>query len=126
MRSYMNAAQDLMDCFEECKFNLIPRLQNFLDNSIATSFVVFKTPLHPNRKYEIEVMYRPSVLDNVKSWQAFEDDKQIQKFLTLTREFDGLNIDEYNGILEEASPTQEPFPNQFALPKKCQEMSRIQ
>ena len=100
MRSYRNASQDMMECFEECRFNLIPILQNFLDDSLASSSVVFKNPLHPNIKYEIEARHRPSVLDNVNNWQVFEDDKQIQKFLTLTREFHGLTIDEDNGILK--------------------------
>ena len=26
MRSYQNASQDLIECFEECSFNLIPRV----------------------------------------------------------------------------------------------------
>ena len=51
MRTYGNASQDLMECFEECRFNLIPILQNFLVDSLATSIVVLKNPLHPNNKY---------------------------------------------------------------------------
>ena len=93
MRSYINVALDLIECFEERNFNLIPRLQNSITDLLATSIVVFKIPMHPNRKYEVEVRNRPYVPDNVKSWKVFEDDKQIQNFLTLTREFDGLNID---------------------------------
>ena len=65
-----------------------------MDDSLATYATVFKTPLHPNNKYEVQVMHRLFVPNNVKSWQVFEDDKQIHKFLTLTGEFDGLTIDE--------------------------------
>ena len=35
----------------------------------------------------------PSVLDNVKYWQVFEDDSHINKFLTLSYEFENLTID---------------------------------
>ena len=77
MRSYWNASQDLIECFEECSFNLIPIVQNSLVDSLATSVEDFKVPMHPIGKYEIEVRHRSSIPDNVKSWQVFEDDKQI-------------------------------------------------
>jgi hypothetical protein len=34
------------------------------------------------------------VLDNIKYWQVFEDDKQIEIFLKLENGFENLNIDE--------------------------------
>ena len=74
--------------------------------------------MHPDGRYEIEVMHKPFVPDNVKSWQVFEDDKQMQKLLTLTREFDGFTIDEYNEPLEEVSPTQEPLQSHIVSPKE--------
>ena len=107
----MNATQDLIELFEECNFNLIPILQNCIDDSPTTFSTSFKVPMHPSGKYEVEDRHKPSVPNNVKSWQVFEDDKQIQKFLTLTREFDGLTIYEENGLLEEVVPTQEPLQN---------------
>ena len=77
MRSYINVALDLIEFFEECKFNLIPRLQDGIADSLATSAIVFKIPMSPNSKYEIEVKHRPFIPDNVKNSQVFEDDKQI-------------------------------------------------
>lgn len=44
-------------------------------------------------RYQIEVKHRPSVPDNVKYWQVFEDHSHINKFLTLTNEFESLAID---------------------------------
>ena len=55
--------------------------------------------------------HTPSVPYNVNIWQVFEDDKQIQNFLTLTREFDGLSIDEENELLEKTTLSQEPLQN---------------
>ena len=94
MRSYINVAQDLIEFFEECNFNLIPIFQNCIVDSLATFAMVFKVPMHSSGKYEVEVKNKTSVPENVKRRQVFEDDKQIQKFLTLTGEFDGLIIDE--------------------------------
>ena len=60
--------------------------------AVATS--PFKIPIHPNRKYEIEVKYKPAVPDNIKYWQVFDDDQQVNRFLTLTKEFESCIIDE--------------------------------
>ena len=38
----------------------------------------------------IEVQNSPSILDNVESWKAFEDDRDILNFL--------LNEDKYHGL----------------------------
>ena len=112
MRSYRNVALDLIECFEECNFNLIPRLQNCITGSLATYTTVFKVTIHPSGKYEVEVRHRPFVLDNVKNWQVFEDDKQVQKFLNLTWYFDGLINDEYNRLLGGSTLTQECLQSQ--------------
>ena len=53
MRIYRNVAMDLIECFEECNFNMIPILQNCIADSLATSAVVFKVSIHPSGEYEI-------------------------------------------------------------------------
>ena len=74
--------------------------------------------MHPVGKYEIKVRHRPSIPDNMKSFQVFEDDKQIHKFLTLTREFEGLVVDEENELQEGVPPMQEPLQSQIVDPKE--------
>ena len=66
MRSYQNVAKDIIEFFEECNFSLIPRVQNCVANSLATSMAAFKFLMNPVGKYEIEVRHRTSVLDNLK------------------------------------------------------------
>ena len=105
MRSYINPSLDLIGFFEGCKLNQIPRLQNGIANSLATSTTIFKIPMYPNNKYEIEFKHRPFVPDNVKNLMFFEDDKQIHNFVNLTGEFDGLVIDEDNMLLEGSTLT---------------------
>ena len=68
MRSYRNVSQDLIECFEELNFNLIPSLQNCRVDYLATSTAVLEVPMYPNRKYEVGVRHRPSDPENVKSW----------------------------------------------------------
>lgn len=40
------------------------------------------------------MMYRPSIPDNIKHWQAFEDNQQIKRFIEMVGEFSEENIDE--------------------------------
>jgi hypothetical protein len=80
--------------FLEYNLSTIPREQNQIVDALATSTAVFKVPIFPSRKYEVDVKYRPTVPDNIKYWQVFEDDKQIESFLKMENEFENMNIDE--------------------------------
>jgi len=40
----------------------------------------------------VEIRHRPSIPDNVKHWQVFEDDQQIKRFLELIKEFSSTHI----------------------------------
>ena len=42
----------------------------------------------------MEVIFRPSVPDNVDNGQVFDDDKQVIKFLNNVEEFPGFHISE--------------------------------
>jgi hypothetical protein len=63
-------------------------------DSLATSASNFKVPLPPKLRYDVEVKYMPSILDNVKHWKVFEDDLEIKKFLEIIEEFSELHIDQ--------------------------------
>jgi ribonuclease HI len=82
LRSYRNEVWDLVDSFFSA-FNIyfIPREENTMADSLATSASNFKVPLPPKFRYDVEVKYRPSIPDNVKHWKVFEDDLEIKKFL---------------------------------------------
>ena len=75
---------------------MIPREQNTIVDTLATSTSIFRIHIYPNSKYEIEVKYRPSIQNNVKHWQVFEDDQQIKRFIEVTNEFSQTYIDEEN------------------------------
>jgi ribonuclease HI len=88
LRSYKNEVWDLIDSFFSA-FNIsfIPRGENTLADSLATSASNFRVPLPPKLKYDTEVKYRPSIPDNVKHWKVFEDDLEIKRFLRLLKNF---------------------------------------
>lgn len=65
-------------------------------DSLALAANNFETPMFPNLKFEIEVRHRPSILDNIKNWQVFKDDEEIQRFLKTIEEFSDISIDQDN------------------------------
>ena len=73
-----------MGGFKEYKYTVIPRSKNFEADTLAVSASIFQVPEHPKEHFQIEVRYRPSILDNVDHWQVFEDDEQINKFLQMS------------------------------------------
>ena len=48
---------------------------------------------YPNRQYTLEVKHWPTILDNMKDWQMFGNDKQFEKFLQSKYEFEDNSID---------------------------------
>ena len=54
----------------------------------------FKTPMFPNLKFEVEVRHIPSIPDNIKHWQVFKDDEEIQRFLKTNEESSNISIDQ--------------------------------
>lgn len=66
-------------------------------NGLDFSSNTYKLP-HPNKQYTVEVKHRPVVPDNMRYWQVFGNDKQIEIFLKSKDEFKGYNIDLENEI----------------------------
>jgi ribonuclease HI len=117
LRAYKNLVLDLLEEFSEYNLSAIPRGQNQIADALATSASVFKIPIFPNKKYEIEVKHRPAVPDNIKYWQVFEDDKQVERFLQMSDEFANINIDDEcccnEDESEDARSNDDPFQNQI-------------
>jgi hypothetical protein len=58
LRAYRNLALDLLKGFSEYDLSAIPREKNQIAYALATSASIFKIPIFPNKKYEIEVKHR--------------------------------------------------------------------
>jgi hypothetical protein len=94
MRSYRNYAWDLIENFF-LTFNIhaIPRQENKQADLLVVGEITFTPREVPNLKYEVEMKYKPSIPENVKHWQVFEDDQHIKKFLEMINEFSTTHID---------------------------------
>jgi hypothetical protein len=114
MRSYRNCAWDLIEKkFLSFNINVIPRLHNQQEDSLAKVASTFIPPTILKLKYHIEMIYKPSIPNNVHYWKIFEDDEQIKQFLEMVDEFFEMYIDQENQndpawIMQEGE-TQEKF-----------------
>jgi hypothetical protein len=85
---------------------------------LATSASVFKIPIFPNKRYEIEVKHRPEVPNNIEHWQVFDDEKQVEIFLLMSDKFANTNIHEEcckdEDKSTDAQNNDDPFQNQIA------------
>jgi hypothetical protein len=86
---------DLVDSFfSTFNISFIPREENIMADSLATSASNFKVPLLPKFRYDVKVRCRPSIPNNVKHWKVFKDDLEIKKFLETVEEFSEMHIDQ--------------------------------
>ena len=60
--------------------------------NVASRLIPFEN-FEPNA-FSVELIYRPSVLDNVTNWRVFNNDEQIINFLTMEDTFKDSMIDE--------------------------------
>jgi len=93
LRTYRSDAIEILNTFTEFQLTKISRTHNLNAHSLGTFASTCKLPFEPNHYFTAEIKHRPAVLNNIKDWQVFEDDTQINNFLTLQQEFSGLNID---------------------------------
>jgi ribonuclease HI len=97
LRTYRNCAWDLMEnFFSSIKVHFIPRTENLHADALAKAASTFSPPTNVKLKYHIEIRYKPSIPDNVRHWQVFEDDEKIQKFLIAIGEFSETHPDQEN------------------------------
>jgi hypothetical protein len=59
-------------------FTTISRNDNQQVDSLAVSTNLFKPPIVLSLKYEVEVLYKPSIPYNIKHWQVFEHNMEIR------------------------------------------------
>ena len=86
---------DLVQCFDHIEFVAIPRELNAKADRLAVAASTLqRSPELVEEEVKMEVIFRPSVPDNVDNWQVFDDDKQVIKFLNNIGEFADFHISE--------------------------------
>jgi hypothetical protein len=101
----------LIEHFEAFNITTIPRAKNILVDSLATA----ASRLSPLEDYEasrftVELLYKPSVPNNISNWKVFEGDEQIINFLTNQDNFKDLAIDDE--VFQEQSTEVDPHTDQ--------------
>jgi ribonuclease HI len=95
LKLYQTEVWNLMYKFSAFNINSIPRLNNFEANLLAnvTSKILPIEGLAPNA-FSIELLFKPSISDNVTNWRVLDDDQQIISFFHMEDTFQGAVIDE--------------------------------
>jgi len=93
MRAYCNAVLDILRLFPDHTLTCVPHTQNVIEDYLATTASNLKIPMNSNNKFEIYVKRRPIVPDNLRYWQVFQDDKEIEDFLQNEGKYKHTSID---------------------------------
>lgn len=110
---------DIIDNFF-LAFNIqfLPREENKMVDSLAVAASTFRPPQNLLLRYKIKVRHKPSILDNVKHWQVFEDDEQVKRFIKVVGDFAHSTIEEEEE--EEAEQEATPWKDTVAGQKNLQ------
>ena len=55
---------------------------------------MFRPPIGPNIKNQVEIKHRTTIPDNIKHWKVFSDDLELHRFLHTFDEFSNISIDQ--------------------------------
>ena len=111
--NYQKLVRDMTNSFKSFNIKYVPRSQNF-DADLLENTASRLIPLEgmSPTTFSTELMYRPSIPDNVTSWKIFDDDVQILDFLTSQDTFKYFAIDE---VEHEKSLSNNNFPSNLIL-----------
>ena len=68
-------------------------MQNLIANSLVTTARNLNILMNSIKKFEIYVKHRPVVPDNLRYWQVFWDDNEINAFLQSEGKFKDTSIE---------------------------------
>jgi ribonuclease HI len=116
LKKYRDMAQNISKTFKKMSLEAIPREENHVADALAVSASTLQPcegPLHDQCK--MEVLFRPSIPDNLEHWQVFEDDDQIIRFMENSKEFTDTQIN----FLAESMDLEVINLQNNTLPKGC-------
>lgn len=95
LKHYQSLAQELTSHFSAFNISSIPRSQNSAADLLANvaSKLLPSKDYSPDR-FSVELLFRPSIPDNVTTWRVFNHDDDILQFLTSEKPYDGQVIEE--------------------------------
>eukprot|EP00253_Pinus_taeda_P033995 PITA_33995 len=112
LKHYQSLVQDLISHFMAFDISPIPRSQNAVADllaSVASKLLPYED-YSPDR-FSIELIFRPSIPDNVTNWCVFNHDEDILNFLTSEGSYDDQIINETDHDLQlEKKLNENPIP----------------
>jgi len=82
IKQYKHKVWYLVKQFDAFWISFAPRGKNhFVDSLSIYASLCSPHPSLSHGRYTVEILTRPSILDNVKYWQVFEYDEEIWRFL---------------------------------------------
>jgi ribonuclease HI len=90
LKCYQSEVWSLINKFSAFNINSIPRSSNVEADLLANvaSKLLPADGLSPSA-FSVELLFRPSIPDNITNWRVFEDDQQIINFLHMEETFQG-------------------------------------
>jgi ribonuclease HI len=95
LKCYQTEVWILINKFSTFNINSIPRSSNTEADLLANvaSKLLPADGLSPSA-FSVELLFQPSIPDNITNWRVFDDDQQIINFLHMEETFQGVMIDE--------------------------------
>jgi ribonuclease HI len=95
LKNYQQEVHRLIEHFEAFNIAAIPRAKNTLVESLATTASKLSAlEDYEASRFTVELLYKPSVPNNIANWKVFAGDEQIINFLTNQDNFKYLAIDD--------------------------------
>jgi len=108
LKHYQSLVQDLISQFSAFNISSIPRSQNSAADLLANvaSKLLPSEDYSPDR-FSVELLFRPSIPDNITNWRVFNHDEDILQFLTSEKSYDNQIIEENEHDLQMKAKTEE-------------------
>ena len=92
LKNYHQEVWDLIRKFEGFNIKSIPHTMNSEADMLA--FNLCPSDDFSHDRFPVELIYRLSILNNIRNWRLFEDDEKIINFLHYEHTFKGSSIDD--------------------------------
>ena len=127
LNNYKWEVWDLMHKFESFNIRFIPHLMKSKEGMLANAASnVSPSDDFTSDKLYVELIYRPSILNNITNCSIFDDDEQIINFLHSEDTFKGSIIDDeqHETLLQAFASKDNPKYNNI-MPKKIIKLERL-
>jgi ribonuclease HI len=127
LKNYQREVWDLMNNFEAFNIKSIPCTLNSEADLLANAASnLCPSDNFSHDKFLVELIYRPSIPDNIMNWRVFEDDERIINFLHSEDTFKGSVIDdEQHESLLQASTSEDKPKYSKAMPKNIVRLEKL-